>query len=98
MKFSTLAVPGADQAATSASSFSAYDRTVPYSFTEPPSTLTVMRRASSSALRLSAASILALMSAGDTCGLTSMLLVTPTTPLQLLDRRLGKGFLILPVG
>ena len=92
MKFSTLAVPGADQAATSASSFSAYDRTVPYSFTVPPSTLTVMRRASSSALRFSASSILALMSVGDTCGLTSMLLVTPSTLCSFLTEDSARDF------
>jgi len=51
MLFSTLVTPGADQAARSASCFSAQDRTVPYSLTAPPSASTVIRRASNSALR-----------------------------------------------
>src|SRR5262245_46982960 len=40
MRFSTPVTPGADQAARSASSFSAHDRTVPVSVTPPPLTST----------------------------------------------------------
>jgi hypothetical protein len=54
---STDLVPGADQAALSASSFSAHERTLPYRLTLLPSTSTLIRRASSSALRRSASSI-----------------------------------------
>src|SRR5207302_3362798 len=76
----TLVTPGADQAARSASFFSAHDRTLPRSLTVLPSTSTVIRRASSSALRRRASSILLFTSVGETLGLTSMLLVTPKTP------------------
>ena len=54
MWFSTIVVPGADHAARSASSLSAHERTLPYNFTMLPSTTTLIRRASSSALRRSA--------------------------------------------
>ena len=52
MKFSTRSTPGAPQAARAAASRSAHERRLPRRITLPPSTSTVMRRASTSALRL----------------------------------------------
>ena len=82
MWFSTIVVPGADHAARSASSLSAHELTPPYNFTVLPSTSTVMRRASSSALRRSASSILPFTSCGVTFGLTSISLLTPVNPVS----------------
>ncbi len=65
-----------------ASSFSARERTVPCSVTLPPSTSTMTRFASSSAVRRNASSIFAFRSFGVTRGLTVMRLLTPTTPLK----------------
>src|ERR1700693_4421860 len=64
--FSTFATPGADHAARSASFFSAHERTLPISLTVEPCVSTVMRRASTSALRRRASSILLLISVGET--------------------------------
>src|SRR5712664_3155548 len=79
-RFSTWETPGAAQAARSASLLSAHERTLPRTVTLPPETSTVMRRASISALRLSASSIFILMSVGLTRGLTVIRLLTPFTP------------------
>src|SRR4051812_11949886 len=57
MRFSTLVTPGAKNATLSASSRSAQERTEPLSVTTPPSVSTVIRAASSSALRRKASSI-----------------------------------------
>jgi hypothetical protein len=57
--------PGANQAARSASSRSAQDRTVPLSITSPPLASTVTRLASTSALHRNASSIFCLISAGE---------------------------------
>lgn len=54
---STSVTPGADQAARSASRFSAWECTVPRSVTIPPETSTLIRPASVWALRMSAPSI-----------------------------------------
>ena len=74
--------PGAAQAARAASSFSAHERTVPRRVTLPPSTSTVIRLASISALRRNAFSIFDLSSIGDTRGLTTIRLLTPVTPVR----------------
>jgi hypothetical protein len=93
MRFSTVVVPGADQAARSASSLSAHELTLPYNFTVLPSTSTLIRRASSSALRRSASSILLFIYSFEVIfGLTSMLLVTPVTPLSFLTADLARYF------
>ena len=70
------------QAASWASSRSIQERTLPCNMTLPSVDSTVMRRASSSAVRRKASSILALTSAADTRGLTVMRLVTPFTPIK----------------
>src|SRR6266566_6553175 len=82
MRLSTSATPGADQAACSASSRSAHERTVPLRITLSPSTSVTIRSASVSALRTRASSILRCSSSGEvlTRGLTVMRLVTPRTP------------------
>ena len=92
MWFSTIVVPGADQAARSASSLSAHERTLPYNFIMLPSTTTLIRRASSSALRRSATSISLFTSCGVTFGLISILLVTPVTPLSFFTADLARIF------
>ena len=80
IRFSTAVTPGADQAARSASSLSAHERTVPLKITLLPCTSTVIRCASVCALRMSACSIFCLSSDGVTPGLTTIKLVTPLTP------------------
>jgi hypothetical protein len=82
MRFSTRDTPGAAHAATPASSFSAHDRTLPRRITWPSSICTLIRRASISAFRLSAASIYALTSAGETRGLSVMSFDSPLTPVK----------------
>src|SRR6185503_14187435 len=52
MWFSTLAIPGAAPAVRAASSFSAHELTFPYKLTLSSEISTLMRRASTSALRL----------------------------------------------
>ena len=66
MWLSTLVTPGALQAARSASCRSAQDRTLPLRITSLPLASTVMRLASTSALRRKASSILLLISEGAT--------------------------------
>ena len=78
--FSTLTTPGVAHAARSAASFSAQDRTVPRRTTAPPSASTVMRFASTSALRRKASSIFRLISLGGIRGWSWMRLMTPLTP------------------
>src|ERR1700730_12772211 len=82
--FSTCVTPGARQAADSASSRSAHERTVPLRITLPPIASTEIRFASTTALRLNASSILVLISTGDTMGATSIEFVTPFTPARYL--------------
>ena len=76
----TTVTPGAAQAARPASSRSVHERTVPVSVTAPPSAVTATFLASTSALRLSAASMAAATSAGFTRGWTVTAFVTPLTP------------------
>jgi hypothetical protein len=97
MWFSTTVIPGADHAARSAASLSAHDRTLPCNLTVPPFTSTLIRRASSSALRRSALSILCFTSSEVPLGLTSMLLVMPVTPLSFLTAEWANFLLIFPV-
>ena len=66
IRLSTLATPGADQAARSASRRSAHERTVPLKMTSLPMVSTVIRLASISAARRNASSILRLISEGAT--------------------------------
>ena len=70
IRFSTRETPGTCQATRSASWRSAQDRTEPRSVTAPPSVSTVMRLASTSALRRKDSSILRRTSTGGTRGLT----------------------------
>src|SRR6202021_224955 len=79
LMLAVVLVAGADHAACSASSLSAHERTLPYNFTMLPSTTTLIRRASSSALRRSASSISPFTSCGETFGLISIFFVTPVT-------------------
>src|SRR6516225_5075912 len=78
--FSTMLTAGADQAARPASSFSAQDRTLPVNVTRPPVASTLIRRASSSAERRKAASILSLTSVFDAVGSIVIRFDTPLTP------------------
>ena len=71
---------GARHAARSASRRSAQDRTVPVRVTCPPSAVTFTRSASTSAMRLSAASILALISERATRDFSATRLEMPLTP------------------
>ena len=80
IRLSTLATPGAAQAAFSASWRSAHELTVPLRITSLPLVSTVTWVASMSAARRNASSILRLISVGATRGLTSIALVTPSTP------------------
>ena len=82
IRLSTRRTPGADHAARSASSRSNHERTEPRRVTLSPSVSTVMRLASTSALRLSAASIALFTTILLTCGLTSIRLLTPLTPVR----------------
>src|SRR5258707_10175099 len=82
IRLSTRRTPGAAHAARSASSRSNHERTVPRRVTLSPSVSTVMRLASTSTLRLSAASIALFTTALLTCGFTSIRLITPFTPVR----------------
>ena len=78
----TLVTPGADQATRSASSRSIHERTVPLRTTSLPLVSTMMRLASTSALRLNASWIFFLISVGSARGLSWIRLLTPLTPLM----------------
>lgn len=84
IRSSTSLTPGAAHAACVASCRSAHECTFPDRTTLPSSAATLIRRASISALRLRAASILDWTSLTLTCDRTAMLFVTPMTPALLL--------------